>query len=148
MTRVRLTGTLPQTKKIDQLTLIPDNKDPHHERTVFIKNGANKMFFFTIPRRFDPEEWFVQNDIKSIVQEDLGAGVCWDDVDEFERVDTPEDGWLDPDCLGYCDVCRIALFPDMDKHYCDTRDGWFCSDHFPGPFDDGDCDGCRDSDVE
>jgi hypothetical protein len=40
-------------------------------------------------------------------------------------------------------VCNVKMNPDDDKHYCDTQDGWFCPDCFPGVCDDEDCDGCE-----
>ena len=40
-------------------------------------------------------------------------------------------------------MCNVKMNPDDDKHYCDTRDGWFCPDCFPGICDDDLCDGCQ-----
>ena len=40
-------------------------------------------------------------------------------------------------------MCNVKMNPDDDKHYCDTQDGWFCPDCFPGVCDDEDCDGCE-----
>jgi hypothetical protein len=63
-----------------------------------------------------------------------------DDDDNDELDDDDIDNNID---IEYCSVCNVKMNPDDDKHYCDTRDGWFCPDCFPGICDDDLCDGCQ-----
>lgn len=65
-----------------------------------------------------------------------------DDDDDSDDDDFGDDDSDDID-VEFCSVCNVKMNPDDDKHYCDTRDGWFCPDCFPGICDDDLCDGCQ-----
>ena len=72
---------------------------------------------------------------------------CKQSMDDEDDSDDDDDDGLDPDSddidVEFCSVCNVKMNPDDDKHYCDTRDGWFCPDCFPGICDDDLCDGCQ-----